>query len=151
MRHEAWAHTQHPLEAAVEAARVVTVATRGSLARRRMMAAGAGVPGMRVVPEWACDPVPCRNDADPPRAITVVDAGTPDDLRWIDRALAEVRRQSPIRALILRTQFAEVGTQERKARLVAEQYGGKLSVHQYRRELARGLDWIRIRAAAGAA
>ena len=157
LRHAAWAHTHHPLESAADAAAgeplaaVVRLAGRGSVSRRRMMAAGVGIDGMRAVPQWACSPVRCRDDSRQVCAATSIDHGTPDDLRWIDLALAEVHRQSPIRAAVVRAEYTEPGTQEQKAGIVAAQYGGKLSVHQYRRELSRGLDWVRMRSSGVAA
>lgn len=59
-----------------------------------------------------------------------------------------MHRQYPLRALILRTEFTVSASQAVKARMVAEQYGGALSVRQYRYELSRGLDLMRGRAAA---
>jgi hypothetical protein len=76
------------------------------------------------------------------------DMGIPDDLRWVERALAELERAHPLRALILRTEYTVSASQAVKARMVAEQYGGTLSVWQYRRELQRATDWIGGRMAA---
>ncbi|HFF2842358.1 TPA: hypothetical protein ACGCEE_000071 [Stenotrophomonas maltophilia] len=36
--------------------------------RRRLMAAGAGVKGLRIVPLWAADPIRASSDADHPHA-----------------------------------------------------------------------------------
>ena len=112
--------------------------------RRRLMAAGSGVQGLRIVPLWAADPIRASNDADHPHdnPEIAVDVGVPDELRWIDRALASMERQSPLRALIMRTEFTVSASQAVKARMVAERYGGSLSVWQYRRELQRATDWI---------
>ncbi|MFT4410204.1 hypothetical protein ACLMOV_11295 [Stenotrophomonas muris] len=118
--------------------------------RRRLMAAGAGVKGLRVVPLWAADPIRASNDADHPHdnPEIAVDVGVPDELRWIDRALASMERQYPMRALIVRTEFTVSASQAVKARMVAEKYGGTLSVWQYRRELQRGVDFMGGRIAA---
>ncbi|HEL5053084.1 TPA: hypothetical protein UOA92_000852 [Stenotrophomonas maltophilia] len=112
--------------------------------RRRLMAAGTGVKGLRVVPLWAADPIRASNDADHPHdnPEIAVDVGVPDELRWIDRALASMERQYALRALIVRTEFTVSASQAVKARMVAEKYGGTLSVWQYRRELQRAVDWI---------
>ncbi|QBR44136.1 hypothetical protein [Stenotrophomonas indicatrix] len=118
--------------------------------RRRLMAAGSGVQGLRIVPLWAADPIRASNDADHPHdnPEIAVDVGVPDELRWIDRALASMERQYPMRALILRTEFTVSASQMVKARMVAEKYGGILSLRQYRYELGKALDWFRGRAAA---
>ncbi|PZT20621.1 hypothetical protein A7Y00_14650 [Stenotrophomonas maltophilia] len=112
--------------------------------RRRLMATGSGVKGLRIVPLWATDPIRAANDADRPHdnPEIAVDVGVPDELRWIDRALASMERQYPMRALIVRTEFTVSASQAVKARMVAEKYGGTLSVWQYRRELQRGIDVI---------
>lgn len=113
--------------------------------RRRLMAAGSGVKGMRIVPMWAADPIRASNDADHPHdnPEIAVDLGVPDELRWVDRALASMERQHPLRALIVRTEFTVSASQAVKARMVAEQYGGSLTLRQYRYELGRGLDSVR--------
>ncbi|HEL3778659.1 TPA: hypothetical protein UOA91_002911 [Stenotrophomonas maltophilia] len=118
--------------------------------RRRLMAAGTGVKGLRIVPLWAADPIRASNDADHPHdnPEIAVDVGVPDELRWIDRALASMERQYPMRALIVRTEFTVSASQAVKARMVAEQYGGILTLRQYRYELSKGLDWCRGRLAA---
>lgn len=117
---------------------------RNGADRRRLMAAGSGVQGLRIVPLWAVDPILASNDADHPHDSPeiAVDMGVPDELRWIDRALASMERQYPMRALILRTEFTVSASQAVKARMVAEKYGGTLSVWQYRRELQRGVDFM---------
>lgn len=118
-------------------------------ARLRHMARYAGVQGLTKLPSWSCDPIRARNDADRPHTRhAVVDIGIPDDLRWIESAVAVMSRQFPIRAAVLREEFCETGTQRAKAARVAARYGGKLSVWLYRRELAMGLEWLRMRGAA---
>lgn len=118
--------------------------------RRRLLAAGAGVKGLRIVPLWAAEPIRASNDADHPHdnPEIAVDVGVPDELRWIDRALASMERQHPMRTLIVRTEFTVSASQAVKARMVAEKYGGILSVWQYRRELQRAVDWLGGRIAA---
>lgn len=118
--------------------------------RRRLMAASSGVKGLRIVPLWAADPIRASNDADHPHdnPEIAVDVGVPDELRWIDRALASMERQYPMRALILRTEFTVSASQSVKARMVAERYGGALTLRQYRYEMGKGLEWFRGRLAA---
>lgn len=113
--------------------------------RRRLLAAGVGVKGLRMVPMWAADPIRASNDASPPHDLpeVAVDVGIPDELRWIDRALASMERQYPVRALIVRTEFTVSASQAVKARMVAERYGGLLTLRQYRYELAKATDWLR--------
>ena len=105
---------------------------------------------MHTLPTWAVSPVRASNDADRPHdnPEIAVDLGTPDELRWVDRALASMQRQFPLRALILRTEFTVSASQAVKARMVAEQYGGSLTLRQYRYELGKGIDWAKGRAAA---
>ena len=112
--------------------------------RRRLMAAGAGVSGMHVTPMWAVDPIRASNDASPPMdcAEIAVDQGIPENLVDLDRAIGLLHRQSPLRALIVRIEFCEAGSQAVKAHKVREQGGAMLSVWQYRRELQRALDWL---------
>ncbi|WP_414539275.1 hypothetical protein [Stenotrophomonas forensis] len=66
--------------------------------RRRFMAARSGVAGMGMLPAWAVDPARSTNDADKPHdnAEIAVDVGIPDNLRWVERALASMMRQHPI-------------------------------------------------------
>ena len=123
---------------------------RDGAERRRFMAARSGVQGMSMLPMWAVSPIRSANDADHPHdnPEIAVDTGTPDELRWIDRAMASMHRQYPLRALILRTEFTVSASQAVKARMVEEQYGGGLTLRQYRYELGKALDWTRGRAAA---
>jgi len=108
------------------------------------MAERSGVQGMRILPVWAVDPVRAANDADKPHdnPEVAVDMGIPDDLRWLDRAIASMARQYPLRALIVRTEFTVSASQAVKAAQVRQQYGGALSLWQYRRELQRAVDWL---------
>ncbi|MCI2243804.1 hypothetical protein L3067_04175 [Xanthomonas sp. PPL568] len=123
---------------------------RDGTSRRRFMAARSGVEGMVVLPQWAVDAIRSSNDADRPHdnPEIAVDMGIPDDLRWVDRALSGLARATPLRELIVRTEFTVSASQAVKARMVAEQYGGALSLRQYRYELGKALDWCRGRAAA---
>lgn len=123
---------------------------RDGAERRRFMAAHSGVQGMRMLPLWAVDPIRASNDADHPHdnPEIAVDVGIPDDLRWVDRALASMARQHPLRELIVRTEFTVSASQAVKARMVGERYGGALTLRQYRYELSKGVDWFRGRLAA---
>ncbi|MEX0180038.1 MULTISPECIES: hypothetical protein [unclassified Stenotrophomonas] len=113
--------------------------------RRRFMAERSGVQGLAMLPTWAVDPIRSSNDADKPHdnPEIAVDVGIPDELRWVERALASMMRQYPLRALIVHTEFTVSASQAVKARMVAEKYGGVLTVRQYRYELGRGLDSLR--------
>lgn len=121
---------------------------RGGLSRRLMMGARAGLQDRQgralPVPVWIADPIRCTETRLPaPRApsAAVMDA-TPDDLRWIDRALSELYRRNMVRALCVREEFAERGTQASRAESVAKKFGGKLTVWQYRKELHAGLAFL---------
>lgn len=130
---------------------------RSGISRRTAMGAAAGrvvtAPDGRVirvlpVPLWACDPMPSRNDAGPgfdaaitPESSAWVDP-MPDDLRWVDRALAALERTSLMRAMCLREELLGHGSQRMKAERVAERYGGSLTVWQYRTELGKALAFV---------
>lgn len=137
---------------------------RDGSSRRRFMADRSGVEGMGMLPAWAVDPVRSTNDADKPHdnPEIAVDLGIPDELRWIDRAVAAMHRQSPLRAIILRIEFTSAVSRGIKARMACEQFEKEmarrlgiepleatddeppaLSVRQYRYELARALDLLR--------
>lgn len=136
---------------------------RDGISRRLLMGEAAGrvmrnplgeVVRVLPVPIWACDPVPCRNDAGSggaeapitPQSAAWVDP-TPDDLHWIDRALAQLERVNRVRMLVLREEFMGTGTQRMKAARVAEEYGGTLTVWQYRAELSKALAFLEVRGA----
>ena len=118
--------------------------------RRRYMAARSGVHGMKILPTWAVDPIRATNNAEHPHdnPEIAVDVGIPDNLRWVESAIAAMMRQNPLRGLIVHTEYTVAASQAVKARMVAEKYGGSLSVWQYRRELQRGVDWMGGRIAA---
>ncbi len=123
---------------------------RDGTERRRFMARRSGVDAMHILPAWAVDPIRSTNNADRPHdnPEIAVDVGIPDNLRWVESAIAAMMRQNPLRGLIVHTEYTVAASQAVKARMVAEKYGGTLSVWQYRRELQRGLDWMGGRIAA---
>lgn len=112
--------------------------------RRRAMARAAGIKQLTILPKWSCEPIRAANDADRPHDNPEIahDQGIPDELRWLDSAIAQMQRQYPMRAMIVRTEFTVAAGQRAKARMVSEQYGGALSVWQYRAELERAMAWI---------
>lgn len=127
---------------------------RDGESRRRFMAMKTSTETLKIhiIPVWAVDPVPCPNDAGAPRTISAprgsADVSVPDELRWIDQAISQLSRQHAIRAMVLREEFCGIGTHRMKAGRVERQYGGTLTVRQYRYELQRALDWMRGRVAA---
>lgn len=123
---------------------------RDGTARRTFMAARSGVTGMTMLPVWAVDPIRSSNDAAKPfdNPEIAVDTGIPDDLRPVERALVAMERQYPLRALVARTEYTVSASQAVKARMVAEKYGGTLTVWQYRRELERAVEWMSMKVAA---
>ena len=124
---------------------------------RRFYMAGQLKGATRMIPLWACDPVPARNDADRPHdnPEAAVDLGIPDDLRWVDALVMRIERQNPLRGLVLRIEYTETANQMDKAALVHEEqkrrgFGGKFTKDMYRRELEKAIDaicWDRSRAA----
>lgn len=125
------------------------LAGRDGRGRRGKMAAAAGYPGL--LPTWACDPVPCKNDASPPRDLAApsvdafVDTDPPDDLRWIDRAVSQLSRVNLLRAMCLREEFCGTGTQAIKAARVAAAYGGTFTVRMFRIELMHAKAFLEAR------
>lgn len=116
---------------------------------RRLYMAGKIDCGMRIVPLWACAPVPARNDAGKPHdnPEIAVDQGIPDDLRWVEAAVIAIERQNQLRGLVVRTEFTQNASQEVKARMVADVqrargFGGKFTKDMYRRELDKAIDLI---------
>lgn len=118
---------------------------RDGISRRRFMAQRSGVDAMHILPTWAVDPIRSTNDADHPHdnPEIAVDQGIPDNLRWVESALVAMERQNLLRAMVLRTEYTVSASQAVKARMVAEKYGGSLTLRQYRYELGKGLDWFR--------
>lgn len=118
--------------------------------RRRFMARRSGVDAMNILPTWAVDPIRSTNNADRPHdnPEIAVDVGIPDNLRWVESAIAAMMRQNPLRGLIVHTEYTVAASQAVKARMVAEKYGGSLTLRQYRYELGRSLDLLRGRMAA---
>ncbi|WP_313642140.1 hypothetical protein [Stenotrophomonas sp.] len=123
---------------------------RDGTERRRFMARRSGVDAMHILPTWAVDPIRATNNADRPHdnPEIAVDVGIPDNLRWVESALVAMERQNLLRALIVRTEYTVAASQAVKARMVAEKYGGSLTLRQYRYELGRSLDLLRGRMAA---
>jgi hypothetical protein len=123
------------------------VVARDGRSRRRYMATNLAACGIAMVPLYACDPVPARNDASHPvsHSNAWVDIGLPDEARPIDDAIAQMARTHPIRAAIVREEFTTTGKQEIKAGRVQARYGGKLTLRQYRHELEKAKEWLRGR------
>jgi hypothetical protein len=123
---------------------------RDGTARRKQMAKVAEIPKMAVVPMWAAEPIRAANDADHPheRAEIAVDVGIPDGLMWVERAVAQLGRSYPLRAQVIRAEYTISASQAVKVRMVQEQFGGRLTLRQYRTELARALEWFVGRMAA---
>lgn len=142
------------------------LAPRDGTARRRIMAAGAGVKGLSIVPMWAADPIRASNDADHPHdnPEIAVDMGSPDDLRWIDRALAVLARNYLLRSIVIRVEFTAPSNAgpEARARMACERFEVEmarilgvdplpkdegerpaLTTRQYRYELSKALDHLR--------
>lgn len=145
----------HPIERAREFAPMTRqraarlLAGRDGSGRRKIMAqainATSGYPGLKIVrvaPVWSCDPVRCKQTGGNGGG-GYVQPEVPDDLKWIDRALAQIGRDAPVRAMVLRTELIEGGSHRRKAGVVAEAYGGNFTVRQYRYELQRAMDFMR--------
>lgn len=115
---------------------------QGRDGRSRRMTVGAAI-GMEIVPTWSSDPIRCKESrGGGGSGSSAVDHGIPPEYRWVDEALARLKRTAPVRAIVLRTEFTVNASQLTKARIAAEDYGGSLSKWQYRRELALGLAFM---------
>lgn len=125
---------------------------RDGSSRRIFMASKTGVPGLRMIPKWACDPVPARNDADRPHdnPEIAVDMGIPEHLRWVDSLVRVLERTRPMTGACVREEYTTAGSQAVKCRRVRERlgYDGSFTVWMYRRELERAEVWIEGFAAA---
>ncbi len=142
---------------------------RDGAQRRRFMGERSGVQGMQTLPMWAVDPVRAANDADKPHdnPEIAVDLGTPDELRWVDRALGVMSRRFLLRSIIVRIEYTASVSRAVKARMACDAFEKEmakvlrvapverdadappaLTVRQYRYELEKALDWFRGRLAA---
>lgn len=154
MRHRPYAPAANDDEAApdehpIARARQFAPGTRAAAAkllmgrdghsRRMTMGAAAGI---AIVPTWACDPVPCKDDGPRYGGSSAIDRGIPPEYAWIDKALITLSRTQPLQAIVVRTEFTVNASQRVRARIAAEEYGGRLSAWQYRRVLALGLSFL---------
>lgn len=73
--------------------------------------------------------------------------GSPEEYRWIDRALSDLYRQNMVRALVMIEEFTGRGSQARRAEAVAKKLGGAFTKWQYRKELDKGLAFMEARRA----
>ncbi|MFK3845760.1 hypothetical protein [Stenotrophomonas sp. NPDC078853] len=149
---EALAMDTHPLARAQQFARGTKVTRepveRDGLARRLLMGAAAGLVdghgGYRPVSKEFVDHIPCvetRSHA-PRSATAAVMTGSPDEYRWIDRALSDLYRQNMIRALVVMEEFIGRGGQAARAEAVARKAGVPLTKWQYRKELEKGMAFM---------
>jgi len=121
--------------------------------RRLLLGGGAGRVNRNgvVLPvaPWAVDPIPCAEtrtmvSRSPTAAVMV---GSPDEYRWIDRALSDLYRQNMVRALVVLEEFTGRGSQAKRAEAVSTKFGGTLTKWQYRKELDKGLAFMEARRA----
>lgn len=126
---------------------------RDGVSRRTMMGDAAGLRSdqgrVRPVAKWFVDPIPCIETRLPaPRSPSAaVTIGSPDDYRWIDRALSMLHRHNMLRALVVLEEFTGRGSQAERAKAVAAKYGGALTKWQYRKELEKGMAFMEARRA----
>jgi hypothetical protein len=73
--------------------------------------------------------------------------GSPDEYRWIDRALSDLYRQNMVRALVVLEEFTGRGSQAKRAEVVARKLGGAFTKWQYRKELDKGMAFMEARRA----
>ncbi|WP_229978726.1 hypothetical protein [Stenotrophomonas lactitubi] len=104
---------------------------------------------MLPVAQWAVDPIPCSEtraivSRSPTAAVMV---GSPEEYRWVDRALSDLYRQNIVRALVVLEEFTGRGSQAKRAEVVAKKLGGAFTKWQYRKELDKGIAFMEARRA----
>ncbi|WP_313425965.1 hypothetical protein [Stenotrophomonas rhizophila] len=143
---------EHPLARAQQYAQA-TKRNRPPLARdghdrRTLLGAGAGRVNRNgaalPVALWAVDPIPCTETrTGVSRSSTAaVMVGSPDEYRWIDRAMSDLYRQNIVRALVVLEEFIGRGGQAVRAEAVARKAGVPLTKWQYRKELEKGMAFM---------
>ena len=80
-------------------------------------------------------------------ATAAVMVGSPDEYRWIDRALSDLYRQNMVRALVVLEEFTGRGSQAQRAAAVAKKLGAAFTKWQYRKELDKGMAFMEARRA----
>lgn len=116
--------------------------------RRMLLGAGAGRVSRNgaVLPvaPWAVDPIPCTETRTlvSRSATAAVMVGSPDEYRWIDRALSDLYRQNMVRALVVLEEFTGRGSQAQRAAAVAKKLGAAFTKWQYRKELDKGMAFM---------
>lgn len=121
--------------------------------RRMLMGAAAGRlsrhGAVLPVAKWAVDPIPCSESRSmvsrSPTAAVMV--GSPEEYRWIDRALSDLYRQNMVRALVVLEEFTGRGSQAQRAAAVAKKLGAAFTKWQYRKELDKGMAFMEARRA----
>ncbi|MGR0019266.1 hypothetical protein [Stenotrophomonas maltophilia] len=152
---EASSRDEHPLARAQQYAqgtnRERPPLLRDGQARRMLLGAGAGRVNRNgaVLPvaPWAVDPIPCAETRTlvSRSATAAVMVGSPDEYRWIDRALSDLYRQNMVRALVVLEEFTGRGSQAQRAAAVAKKLGGTFTKWQYRKELDKGMAFMEAR------
>lgn len=121
--------------------------------RRMLLGGGAGRVSRNgaVLPvaPWAVDPIPCTETRTlvSRSATAAVMVGSPDEYRWIDRALSDLYRQNMVRALVVLEEFTGRGSQAQRAEAVAKKLGAAFTKWQYRKELDKGMSFMEARRA----
>ncbi|HHA2558837.1 TPA: hypothetical protein ACOEOH_000321 [Stenotrophomonas maltophilia] len=119
--------------------------------RRMLMGAAAGRlsrhGAVLPVAPWAVDPIPCTETRTlvSRSATAAVMVGSPDEYRWIDRALSDLYRQNMVRALVVLEEFTGRGSQAQRAAVVAKKLGAAFTKWQYRKELDKGMAFMEAR------
>ncbi|OBU52840.1 hypothetical protein [Stenotrophomonas maltophilia] len=154
---EASSRDEHPLARAQQFAQGTKRERRPLLrdghARRMLLGAGAGRVNRNgaVLPvaSWAVDPIPCAETrvVVSRSATAAVMVGSPDEYRWIDRALSDLYRQNMVRALVVLEEFTGRGSQAQRAAAVAKKLGAVFTKWQYRKELDKGMAFMEARRA----
>jgi hypothetical protein len=154
---EAPSRDNHPLARAQQfaqgAKRERPPLLRDGYERRMLLGAGAGrvsrSGAVLPVAAWAVDPISCAETRTlvSRSATAAVMVGSPDEYRWIDRALSDLYRQNMVCALVVLEEFTGRGSQATRAEAVAKKLGAKFTKWQYRKELDKGIAFMEARRA----
>ena len=152
---EAPSRDEHPLARAQQfaqsAKRERPPLLRDGHDRRMLLGASAGRVNRNgavlLVAPWAINPIACTETRAhvSQSATAAVMVGSPDEYRWIDRALSDLYRQNIVRALVVLEEFTGRGNQAQRAAAVAKKLGAGFTKWQYRKELDKGIAFMEAR------
>lgn len=123
-----------------------TTQMRGGVSRRRLMAIGAGVECLTVIPGSYVDPTPCRES----RSVRNIarDWPVPPEVQRVQRAALDLISFDTERGICLRVHYCTFGNLDDKALDASQRLGFPLKVRAYRDAVAHARTWMHARLAA---